>query len=478
MNAANAIKITLGQFTETAKTVDEAGFVLEVMRKTHPELETAVPTFENIVDPHEKSSPVAAANDATTMRIEAQHEALRAAGIAVDTSKQLYATGTKLAEVGYSKQAMRKAEHESKMTVREACGELSLIVRAEKRQDEVATAGQLAGMIATNGKLTVMGLTLREQAICGLLTRIESPATSYVMGLRDRIAFELAKQPEKQDKVGIAIDKEMISEVLIAECLRKPFVELKLRTRQETGDVFAIVSPSYSPADAPEIVKQFDNRLPSDARASFAYDPATTSWEVRASVWTPTPVAEQAVGEPFEGYMSFRSRDDGQSSVVGGGGIELIRCLNASTYSAGRTTRRVHVGNVMLDVRRLVTESKKAIDVLCDAWGTARRDVVEIENCMNCSDLIAGLFLAELRSSKSELRGVLRGRSVEHARGLAKTFDSERRDESKIVRADLANAWTRYVQDQPSAVRRDAEQAVGAWVVNPKPLAYLPVDAS
>jgi hypothetical protein len=40
-------------------------------------------------------------DEAAKARIEAQHESLRASGIAVQASQQLYSTGTRMADVGY-----------------------------------------------------------------------------------------------------------------------------------------------------------------------------------------------------------------------------------------------------------------------------------------------------------------------------------------------------------------------------------------
>ncbi len=48
---------------------------------------------------------------------------------------------------------------------------------------------------------------------------------------------------------------------------------------------------------------------------------------------------------------------------------------------------------------------------------------------------------------------------------LGPAYASERRDPARLVRADIGQAWTRYIQDQPGAVRQDAERAIGAWMV-------------
>src|ERR1700730_15895228 len=57
-------------------------------------------------------------------RIEAQPAALETAGIKVNSSEQLYATGTRMADVGYSTQRARFVEHNAKLPAREAAAAL------------------------------------------------------------------------------------------------------------------------------------------------------------------------------------------------------------------------------------------------------------------------------------------------------------------------------------------------------------------
>ena len=420
-------------------------------------------------------------DDAAKARIEAQHTALAAAGVTVNVKEQLFATGTRMADSGYAAQTARAIEHAAKMPLREAAGELSAVVRAEKREDIKVKAGAFGQGLHANGKITFDGLVIGEQAIRGLATRLESPMLGYVLGLRDRIASNvaLAKAAEGRNMTGTAarlyeqcrLDRAEIASVVAYECKQNPDVDLKLRARRATGDVFAVVSPSYVPADAPQVVADLVSGLPADAKGTFAYDPASTSWELRASVWTPTPVAEQAVGEPFEGYATFSSRDNGTSRFNGGGGITLIRCLNASTYTAdGVNVARVHRGGIRRDIAVMVRGALKAIDALTTAWGSNRAAAIETPSGVSINDAIPGFWRYCLLDRKSELAGILPGRSEEHIKGLSVAFFDERRDSSKLVRSDFAQGWTRYIQKQEAPVRREAESAIGEWLVRARPL--------
>jgi len=78
-----------------------------------------------------------------------------------------------------------------------------------------------------------------------------------------------------------------------------------------------------------------------------------------------------------------------------------------------------------------------------------------------------------LTSRKGELVGVLPGRTTQHVERLALAYNAERRNKVDVTRADLAQGVTRYIQDVPAATRRDAERAIGRWVVNREPVAYV-----
>jgi hypothetical protein len=408
-------------------------------------------------------------DDAARQRIEGMHATLTASGVVVNASHQLYATGTRMADVGYETQAARKVEHDAKVSASEAIDALSALIVDEKRRDQVVTARELGAAINVNGRISAFGLTLTEQAIRGLALRLESPMLGYVLGLRERIAAEYGRNEDERNTMGMQSDKRKIADILAHECARAGDVELQLRTRENVGDVYAVVSPGYTEADFPRVAPELLAGLPGDARATFAYDPDRTQWELRASVWTPTATAEQAVGEPFEGFVSFKSRDNGTSRYRGEGGISLLRCLNASTYSAnGSRVSRVHRRGILNDVGTMITQSTQAIDALCEAWGTARKSIVVTPTGVPIGEAIPGFWRYCLSTSTRAggLAGILAGRKETHVEGLTEAFHAERRDPVILNRADFAQGWTRYIQAQPADIRRDAESAIGTWVVS------------
>jgi hypothetical protein len=465
-----SIRVSLGTESKTFNSADEA---IKYGDELH-EKNGGMPKFETVTSDVSEFGGKLVTDEAAKGRIEGLHAKLEAGGINVNTKEQLYATGTRMAQMGYDTQAARKAEHDSKESVEAAAQALRGIVMLEKREDLIVNAGELASKIDVNGFAMAFGLKLSEQAIRGLTGRLNSPSLSYILGLRDRIRTEVLKG-EAGNKKAILADKGEIAATIKHECERFPETKIKLRTR--TGarqDIYAIVSPTYTPADAPAVLATLVEGLPKNARASYAYDPSTTSWELRAEVWTPTPVNEQAVGEPFEGYVSFSSKDDGTSRFRGGGGVNLIRCLNASTYVAnGAEVGRVHRGRILLDIETMLAGSLSAINILCDAWGRARADEVQVPTGITIQDAIPGFYRHLLTDRRSELAGILRGRTEERVKGLSEAFFGERRVTGSLVRSDFAQGWTKYIQNEESGTRRDAEIAVGDWLVGDRKPVYV-----
>jgi hypothetical protein len=365
----------------------------------------------------------------------------------------------------------KRVEHDRKASIEEAGEELSALVRGEGRRDQEVSAAELGNALSVNGKITAFGYALSEQAIRGMAARLESPFLSYALALRERVGTAAASG----DLEACRQDKAMIADVLRHECKRNPDARLVLRTRKDPGDIFAIVSPSYAPADAPEVVREVIAAMPFDAKGSFAYDQHTTQWELRANVWTAKDAGEHAVGEPLEGFSTFRSRDNGTGRLNGGGGITILACFNTACYVANQAdVNRVHRGKIMRDVQRMLREATKAIDVLCNVWGVQRERVVGLPltddgKAIPIEKAIPGFWRHLLRDRSSELANVLPGRTADHVEGLSRRYFEQRRDEDRIVVADFAQSWTRHIQDIAPDARRDAEQAIGTWLQSARP---------
>jgi hypothetical protein len=428
-------------------------------------------------------------DDEAKKRIEGQHDALRAAGVNVDTKHQFYATGTRMADVGYQTQAHRKQEHEKLMPFAQAAEALAALVQAENRHDETMTARDLAKAIEVKvvGNygmcVTAFGHLITEQALRGLMSLFpRAKALGYTLGLTERAAADFASadtmiardsklHQEASELRGCAhADLKQLAHVLQYECTRWGDRTLKLRMRKNPADIFAIVTPSYAPADAPEVIKQLLPELPKNAKGSFAYDGISTQWELRGEIFTPTPVEEQAVGEPFRGYSSFQARDNGTSRCRGGGGVELLACLNASVYIIEDSrSSRVHRGNIMLDIAAMVKGAQTAFGALCKAWGQNRAEEIQLPEVegkkLTIQDAIPGFYRYMLTNARSEVRALMKGSTEKNVEMLSSAYFEQRRDSDRLIRSDLAQGMTWAIQDLDSATRRDAEAKIGNWLV-------------
>jgi hypothetical protein len=418
-------------------------------------------------------------------RIAAQDAELRAHGIVADRTQQVAKSGTRMAASGYATQASRAREHAAKMHANDAIDAIVQTVTDERRRDLVVSAAEVARNMTVNGKISVFGRKLTLHAIRGLSARCEVPMGNYLAGLNERLgdairaaraleSTEDGRKPTAEDLASAKAlreranaDRAKMADVIHYELMRAGEARMTLRMRDAGPlDVFAVVGPGYGRADAPDVLPRVRDAVPHDARATWAYDPTSTTWELRASIWTPTPVSEQAIGEAFEGWVSFRGHDGGGGCLRGGGGTTLIRCYNASVYEAeARSVARQHRKNVLVDIASMTKGALAAIDALCIAWGRAREADVTVPEKVTLAQAIPGFWTALLKDSR-HLAGVLPGRKADHAKGLTAAYFAERRDPERIVRADFAQAWTRYIQDQPAEVRRDAEAAIGGWIVN------------
>jgi len=409
-------------------------------------------------------------------RVNAQQSIIREAGFDVGEQHQFFKSGTRMLAEGHQEMDRQKRAHDDLRPLSAVLDEIEQTIKEEKRHQRRVTSGELGRMLSVNGKLKVDGYKVQEQALRNLIARLDSPALGMVLGMRERVAGR--SKLGNLTPEGMKLDKEMMLEILQHECKMNPDVELVLRLRDGLGDCFTIVTPDYTEHDANKVTPQVRAALDGSTRATWTYNPISTVWEIKAETFTPTPVQEMAVGEPFKAYSSISGGDGGITALWGGGGFILIRCWNATTYLAEHDgSRRVHRGNVRGSMVQLVKGSLHAIETAIKAWGTARETIIPSEvqdggKLVSIESVIPGYYRHMLTARRGELVGVLPGRTETHVPLLAKAYDGERRNRQEITRADLANGYTRYIQEQPIEVRRHAEAAIGSWLVTGEPVKF------
>src|SRR5215831_4209124 len=423
-------------------------------------------------------------DDAAKARIDALNADITArTGI---DPKAFFESGTRMGKDGYDTMDARRAEYDSETPVADKLAAMVDRVRAERRHQIVLPSHDIASKLTMNGVLRFDGYKLSRHALRGLVQRIGSPVWAYLIGLRDRIAADVATIA-KLDGSGtlsrddtakraalvarVATDKARLLTDLQYETATCDDIPVSFRARSGLGDIFATTSPNYGVADLPDTAPDVLAALPHGVKGSVSYDPESTRWEIRARVFTPTPSDQMAVKEPFEGGASLRGIDNATGKLGGGGYLLFIQCLNASIWR-GQTAEidRVHRANVLRDFALLVRKSTDAIRVLVEAWAASTTAVVEPPALVPVEDVIPGFYRAMLTARRGELVGVLPGRTETHVKALPLVYASERADRGKhpgdpITRADLANGVTRYVQRFPLPVQNATSAAVGAWLV-------------
>lgn len=436
-------------------------------------------------------------------RLSATYDNLEAngiKGIARETTAMGYQPGMRMAEIGYDSQAQRKLDHEGKMPVVQAIEELNSIIASEQRRDVEVTTKELISSVTDTGKLKVLNFNLKDHALKGLFTRlnandagtkdmpVKASGLSRILELQERIATAtILDEKNRQSRVApaiarydevakmIASDRMELAHCLRHELARFPDIRLKLRVRENPAlqDIFAILSPGYTVADAPLITPEFLKvGVPSDARGNWTYDSNTTAWSIEIATWTPTDTLSQVIGEPVSGMVSFSGKDNGTGRLNGDGGILIIQCLNASLYSAGDVeVSRVHRGKVLFDAQKMLRAALHSINTLSEAWGNNRKIVIEPPSTMTLEQAMPGFWRALM--NKGDLVSILPGRKENHVKGLTRTYFDERRDNDRLIRSDMAQGWTKYIQDQPNNVRREAEQAIGSWLAKPTKMDWM-----
>lgn len=364
----------------------------------------------------------------------------------------------------------RRERHAHAQPLVTAAAELIDTVKAERRRDIPVTAGELARQLTCNGLLRVGGYQLREHALRGLMSRLGSPALGYLLGMRDRMASN--GDPGHRDR-------EHLLATVQHELKQADSTPLVLRTRDEHRDVYAVVSPGYGVADAPDVIPALLADLPDDARGTTAYDPSTTAWEIRMSLYTPKPSETVAIGEPFEGFASWASRDAGNGRLRRNGGIVVVSCLNAACMPIDLNVQGfVHRRGIRDRVSAAIPEAMRAMHRVAQVWGLARTDRIPhpttpAGDLIPLEHVIPGFFRAMLTARRGEYAHIMAGRTEEHVRALSVTYEHERRNHVEHTRGDLAQAWTRYAQDHDLATQGRLEQATGQWLLSGAPVDHV-----
>lgn len=408
-----------------------------------------------------------------------EHEAIEA-GFA--PKPPIYAIGTRVNSIGVDNAREMQLEHDAKPTARELATNLIKLVKAEDRVDldpkllsdtRMLENGQLVLTVADKRR----DVYVNDQAFSSIMQRF--PCASGVAYLRScpsnlrahNYNHWASTTPDDATKVVFRTRK----------------VENRAR------EIYAAVSPAYTPFDADKIGEALRFAFPEDARGVLHYDGQRLRIE---GLWRTDVLPEAFVaGEIFKAGVIVRSDDAGSGSIRVQSVIwrNLCRNLIILDQAIGVDIRLRHMGGVT----KLAHEFQKAfhkalgsVEGFRKAWGYAaqERDQELVRRVQGTtSEDLTGL------PASAVLPGIFQGileRELVPVGGRKKDIvpqlmELHAQDEAAkdygVSRASIVNAFTRYahqVETDPFAadeIRAGAGSLLSAKAGRePAPLPFVP----
>lgn len=305
-------------------------------------------------------------NPEAAQRITQHNAEAAAAGFAPSTP--LFAIGTVLAEVGKDAYRQSRIEYAGMPTVAEALPALVEQIQQEHRIDLDVEPKQLQmledGRLAIDSPLIGDPLYLTPQAFQQLARWITDPRKISNPG-RYFADIEPARRAQyMNDELHRAT---------------KPF---KLRTRTPNGhtEVFATTSTRYTPVDTDVIAHTLLKHVDPATKVDVLYQ--GTRAKVDLIYHSPVEADHVGVGEFYRASQTFRTNDDGTSSIRSSTSLFRALCINLTTIELAQDIfRQRHVGDVNR-ILQVLGESigigAKPLQFFLQAWGYKRTQDVRV----------------------------------------------------------------------------------------------------
>lgn len=150
---------------------------------------------------------------------------------------------------------------------------------------------------------------------------------------------------------------------------------LRIRTWNDTKEIFAAVSDRYNILDFPDVVRHMlDSLSIHNGKGEFQYDGFRWRFTVRFM-----KTQEPTVGDFFETQLSIVGADDGSHPIQVKVEVIRVRCLNLTTLTSEQVESvRHNVSDLVGRLKTKVAEMFKKIDAFPKLWNeAATRDVCE-----------------------------------------------------------------------------------------------------
>lgn len=472
-------------------------------------------------------------------RSRADAEAMRRAGFS--PAEPYYERGSRVNSTGVENARRSRVEHEKKPLVTESTAELVDVIRAENRRILIVEAGKLG--MNEQGRLTcastqlqgtkepgpAIALPMTMAAFRGLTTSLGYGGANYLarcpVRQRARDFEDWRRVISNEDPAARAEAIEIATAIaesqgqepsrFVARAVPKSDARIALRVRDKrdgNAEVFAAVSPSYSPFDS-DIIADAIRRACSSTReitgtvggseikADLSQARGRTSYDgtkARFEVMFHSNVQPQhyVAGEFFKAGVLVRTDDTGGGACKLHAVVWQNLCLNLLCIDrCGRELATIrHVGDVFSLTKKFEAAFGKALKSLehfLRAWGYACEDEVLVSTRRAAPDqdipqsidkALPGLFNGILEAGLVAVRG--RRDTI-----INKLVECWEADDSGaklkgLTRASLVNAFTRLAHtmsfDDPWAedeIQRDAGKLLwGRGDRSPAPIPYLSLE--
>ena len=378
-------------------------------------------------------TPSGQVSEVARLRVAQQEKWLRDSGFA--PAPPLFAAGTRVLPLGDDNFRIERQRVEALPRFRDAADLVSAQVRMENREDVTVRSSAMA--MDEDGRLVVDGVAMAMET--GSFLQL---ATLAGFGIGSRYLAQNCppdlRAHNVNEQLRLQRDRDLV-----------------LRTRRAPSgsrQVFATVTPSYSPVDTDEVLATVGEWL-TDARAEVRYD--GTGVAVTA-LWMADNVVDLAAGDVFKVGVQLRTDDSGRGRIRLSGVAWRNLCLNLIVVDVGQVevVALVHRGDrerIVAQVREGVETARASVGNFLEAWGHARTVRVDAE--VRIRQLV--------EEQKLQPRGARERDSVVEA-----ILGAWHAEPGNTV-ADVANAFTRAAHEQstwPLDFREELERQAARLV--------------
>ena len=371
-------------------------------------------------------------------RVRSHERALSAAGFELEPP--LYAPGTRVLPLGDQRfHAERTRVVEDLPAFGDAADRICETIHDEDREDISVPLAAVA--MRPDGKLDLDG---------------------HVLGLERGAFRQLAQLSGFGAGAGYLADlcdPELRAENVNRQLAKQANRRAVFRTRRRRGvqrHVYATVTPTYTPVDADEVLREVTPAL-ADAHTELVYDGTSVRG---TALWMPNEIVDLAAGDVFKIGVRIETHDAGQGRIRISGAVWRNLCLNLIIVSETNveTLAQVHRGDREVILERIgqsVEAARASVVPLLEAWGHARTVRVDVD--------------ALLREWIDERKITVPGtRSAADREATYEHLLSAWRREPGDTLADAVNAVTRAAHENPLwdiGVREELERQASRLVL-------------